>query len=507
MARLNTSINPSKSPSQSSIYRDPTPPGEPSSTARRPARSTRSAFSPSAGSSSDKENSGDPMSSPRLTMDKGKGRARSPTTFPTPTSEENQTPRPNKRRRLQDRDRSARDASTAPIQNGDSITGTEFYDPEQDPEERRRLREEQRHLQRDFNESRDEILAENGTTKLDEFVDRANRTFGRVKQTSDATLDSRLMIQASELTLRKTTQLVMGDNSAGIDIDEFVSKCITFMQSGGNRDENADIQPLSTQAHARRQAARLNHNDSDDEQEQEESGDAYAWDVLGEQACFCHNQRPPAPGFLLGPLSVQKRVRPTQTTQRRGRLRVDASQAKRPQSLEPEDIQRNDNNSAMSAAGKIRNRLIDVLRSRTEAFEAEAEELAEELVEEKAPEIMEKHGLVLVDQEANLNLFEFFINPHSYGQSVENIFHICFLIKEGQVNIRHDKDGYPTICPMERSERSEQEGSGGVRKYQAIFTLDVPTWRKLIRGFDIREPLIPHRQEEQPARTVRGWYG
>lgn len=151
MARLNTSINPSKSPSQSSIYRDPTPPGEPSSTARRPARSTRSAFSPSAGSSSDKENSGDPMSSPRLTMDKGKGRARSPTTFPTPTSEENQTPRPNKRRRLQDRDRSARDASTAPIQNGDSITGTEFYDPEQDPEERRRLREEQRNLQRDFN--------------------------------------------------------------------------------------------------------------------------------------------------------------------------------------------------------------------------------------------------------------------------------------------------------------------------------------------------------------------
>ncbi|KAK7548079.1 Nse4 C-terminal-domain-containing protein [Phyllosticta citricarpa] len=503
MARLNTSILPQRSPSRSldsSIYRDPTPPGEPSQAVRRPARSTRSAFSPSAGSSSDKENSGDPLSSPRLTMDKGKAPARSPSTLPTPNSDQHQTPRPNKRRRLQDRD--ARDASAVPSINGESIDDRQFYDPDQDPDERRRLRQEQRNLFRDFTDQRDEILAEDGTSRLDELVDRANNTFEKVKQTSDATLDSRLMIQASELTLRKTKQLVMGDGSTGIDIDEYVSKCITFMQSGGNFDEDADVQPLSTQAHARRQAARRNNEDS--EEEQEESGDAYAWDVLGEQACFVHNQRPPASGFLLGPLSVQRRVRPTQTTQRRGRLRHDPSQAKRPQSLEPEDIQRNENNSAMASAGKIRVQLIDQLNARVQAFEDEMSQMDDDLSDEEVAKVMEKHGLYSVNEEPNLSLFEFFVNPHSFGQTIENIFHICFLVKEGQVAIRNDENGLPTICPADGRGRSEQEAAAAQR-FQAVFSLNKSTWKKIILAYDIQEPMIAHRQEEQSLRT--GWYG
>ncbi|KAK8159289.1 putative nuclear protein Qri2/Nse4 [Phyllosticta citrichinensis] len=432
-------------------------------------------------------------------MDKGKAPARSPSTLPTPNSDQ-QTPRPNKRRRLQERD-----ASALPSTNGASISDLQFYDPDQDPDERRRLRQEQRNLYRDLNaDQRDEILAEDGTSKLDDLVDRANDTFDKVKQTADATLDSRLMIQASELTLKKTTQLVMGDSSAGIDIDEFVSKCITFMQRGGDFDENADVQPLSTQAHARRQAARRNNDDSEDEQE--ESGDAYAWDVLGEQACFSHNQRPPAPGFLLGPLSVQKRVRPTQTTQRRGRLRHDPSQAKRPQSLEPEDIQRNENNSAMASAGKIRAQLIEQIDARTQAFEEEISQMQEDMSDDQVAQVMEKHGLYAVHEEANLSLFEFFVNPHSFGQTIENIFHVCFLVKEGQVSIRNDQNGLPTICPADSGGRSEQEAAAAQR-YQAVFSLNIPTWKKLIRAYDIREPMITHRQEDQSSRTVRGWYG
>jgi hypothetical protein len=46
-----------------------------------------------------------------------------------------------------------------------------------------------------------------------------------------------------------------------------------------------------------------------------------------------------------------------------------------------------------------------------------------------------------------------------------------------------------------------------VQKHQAVFSLDWPTWKKLIDAFDIKEPLIPHRAPEQTALAAGGWYG
>jgi hypothetical protein len=51
----------------------------------------------------------------------------------------------------------------------------------------------------------------------------------------------------------------------------------------------------------------------------------------------------------------------------------------------------------------------------------------------------------------------------------------------------------------------------GLQKHQAVFSLDFDTWEKLIEVFDIKECLIPHREEDedvQPARraVATGWY-
>jgi len=53
----------------------------------------------------------------------------------------------------------------------------------------------------------------------------------------------------------------------------------------------------------------------------------------------------------------------------------------------------------------------------------------------------------------------------------------------------------------------EEHREQNVQKHQAVFSLDWGTWRKLIRAFDIREPLIPNREPEEEAVGVRGWYG
>lgn len=67
--------------------------------------------------------------------------------MPTPTSDGNETPRANKRRRLQDRESSVATSTT----NGEPIPDLQYYNPDQDPEERRQLRRDLRRQIRDFN--------------------------------------------------------------------------------------------------------------------------------------------------------------------------------------------------------------------------------------------------------------------------------------------------------------------------------------------------------------------
>ena len=44
-----------------------------------------------------------------------------------------------------------------------------------------------------------------------------------------------------------------------------------------------------------------------------------------------------------------------------------------------------------------------------------------------------------------VNLFKFFINPRSFGQSVENLFYTSFLVKDGRLKLYVNNDGMPCI--------------------------------------------------------------
>lgn len=45
-----------------------------------------------------------------------------------------------------------------------------------------------------------------------------------------------------------------------------------------------------------------------------------------------------------------------------------------------------------------------------------------------------------------------------------------------------------------------------VQKHQAVFSIDYPTWQMFIQAFDIKEPLIPHREQEEANVGSGGWY-
>jgi hypothetical protein len=163
--------------------------------------------------------------------------------------------------------------------------------------------------------------------------------------------------------------------------------------------------------------------------------------VLGKYAGFTSNRRPAVPSFLLGPLSVEKRVRNTQRTARQARDPLAA--VARPEELRAEDLEKNEGSNLVNLCKGIRERLDEILTEGGKAVEEFGERPdVDELSDEEIKDVFRQNHLAL-NQE--VSLFEFAINPHSFGQTVENLFYISFLVRDGFVQVSFDDDGLPTI--------------------------------------------------------------
>lgn len=69
------------------------------------------------------------------------------------------------------------------------------------------------------------------------------------------------------------------------------------------------------------------------------------------------------------------------------------------------------------------------------------------------------------DESKPVNFFEFFINPDSFSQSVENLFYTSFLIKDARLKLFLDKDGIPNVFRV-----SDQECSDAKEQLKSIET-------------------------------------
>jgi hypothetical protein len=282
-------------------------------------------------------------------------------------------------------------------------------------------------------ENRDEMVKPNNL--LLDALKKQDSLFGKVRQTADAALDSRFLVNASELAGKKLNNSLQGDAGVGIDLDQFVSKCIFFMKSGGRVAGSADAEDAPVVPVA-------------DEDEEDAGDEGLDWAVLGREACFPHNKRPPTTSFLLGPLSVQKRAR---TTQRKARSqRQPVGPATRPQEMKEGDIQQTDNSNLSNLVKSINSRLRGHIDSVDDKVNQELSEIPEEEIEaEDIAAASRRHrAAVAPTQELAVNLLDFAINPHDFGQTVENLFYISFLVREGNAKILKDGDGLPLLSKL-----------------------------------------------------------
>ncbi|KAJ3196706.1 nuclear protein [Irineochytrium annulatum] len=106
------------------------------------------------------------------------------------------------------------------------------------------------------------------------------------------------------------------------------------------------------------------------------------------------------------------------------------------------------------------------------------QELKESDIEKKTNETSKiiKNIKNLIEVTGRVSLFEFIMNPESFGQSVENLFYVAFLVKDGIVAVEMDDDnpGVPYISPV--SAEGDEE-SGEVKKRQLVVGLTHQDWK------------------------------
>ncbi|KAG0142242.1 hypothetical protein CROQUDRAFT_717782 [Cronartium quercuum f. sp. fusiforme G11] len=115
----------------------------------------------------------------------------------------------------------------------------------------------------------------------------------------------------------------------------------------------------------------------------------------------------------------------------------------------------------------------------------------------RVPKPMEKSFKeVTQDGQLELNSFEFFINPRSFSQTVENLFLLSFLIQDGRAAIEiEDANGktleFPIIVLQKLA--TIRDCQAGARRKQLILEIDMEDWEEAIRIYGLEGALIPDR--------------
>uniref|UniRef100_A0A3Q3W6F2 Non-structural maintenance of chromosomes element 4 n=1 Tax=Mola mola TaxID=94237 RepID=A0A3Q3W6F2_MOLML len=259
-----------------------------------------------------------------------------------------------------------------------------------------------------FSENREDMLSPSNN-KLTEVLEEANKLFKDVRQAREAALDAQLLVVATDLGKEKATQMFAEGNAFNPTI--FAERLLSFM--GLNRLE-----------------------DGEDEQQNGHAADGYlpqdAWHRLARRAESCFSTAPSF-HYMIGSFHAEPPP-PKQRTERQ--RKTTSKEVKR---MMPTQLKKMDD-SHHEATEKEVERILGYLKSYYQD-----------------------------DPSSPISYYEFIIDPNSFSRTVENIFHMSFLIR---VSLSHCE----LVCPLVAMSRSD--GAVCVDRME------------LIDAFEIREAMI-----------------
>ncbi|XP_066217308.1 EP300-interacting inhibitor of differentiation 3 [Saccopteryx leptura] len=89
-----------------------------------------------------------------------------------------------------------------------------------------------------------------------------------------------------------------------------------------------------------------------------------------------------------------------------------------------------------------------------------------------------------------VSYFEFVIDPNSFSRTVENIFYVSFIIRDGFARISFDQDRLPILEPINTDQDDEENDPSFLGRKQGVISLSLQDWKNIVATFEISEPMI-----------------
>ncbi|NXF29778.1 NSE4A protein, partial [Nyctibius bracteatus] len=264
-------------------------------------------------------------------------------------------------------------------------------------------------------ENREDMLSSK-SNRLTEALEEANKLFSGVSCAREAALDAQFLVLASNLGKEKANEL--HSEMAAFDSLTFAEDLLNFM--GINRME-------------------VEENDGDSEGVSGGYLPSNAWHKLREEA-EKYFRRAPSFHYMLGSFKSDPPV-PRQRIERQ--KKTTGGEEKR----------------AMPA------QLKKMEESHLEATEKEVERILG---------LLQTH--FKNDPDTPISFFDLVIDPNSFSRTVENIFHVSFIIRDGFARLKLDDDKLPIIEPSKHSKEKESDRGAGSRN-QVVISLSHREWK------------------------------
>ncbi|KAM6306232.1 non-structural maintenance of chromosomes element 4 homolog A [Aegotheles albertisi] len=305
-----------------------------------------------------------------------------------------------------------------------------------DERSRRLIRNQYRELIYSVQQNREDML-NSKSNRLTEALEEANKLFSGVSCAREAVLDAQFLVLASNLGKEKANEL--HSEMTAFDSLGFADDLLTFM--GINRTE-------------------VEENDSDAESISGGYLPDNAWHKLGEET-EKYFRRAPSFHYMLGSFNSDPPV-PRQRIERQRK----------------------------AAGGEEKRAMPDQLKKMEESHQEATEKEVERILG-----LLQTH--FKNDPDTPISFFDLVIDPNSFARTVENIFHVSFIIRDGFARLKLDEDKLPVIEPSKDGEEKVDHHSTAARN-QVVISLNHQDWKEIVERYEITEPMIspPHDRDE-----------
>ncbi|XP_035185302.1 non-structural maintenance of chromosomes element 4 homolog A [Oxyura jamaicensis] len=299
----------------------------------------------------------------------------------------------------------------------------------EDERSRRMIRNQYRELICSVQQNREDMLSSK-SNRLTEALEEANKLFSGVSCAREAALDAQFLVLASNLGKEKANEL--RSEMTTFDSLTFAEDLLTFM--GINRIE-------------------VDGNDSDTENISAGYLPSNAWHKLGEEA-EKYFRRAPSFHYMLGSFKSDPPV-PRQRIERQKK----------------------------AAGGELKRAMPAQLKKMEESHQEATEKEVERILG-----LLQTH--FKNDPCTPIFFFDLVIDPNSFARTVENIFHVSFIIRDGLARLKLDDDKLPVIEPIKENEGRKDDDHSNRARNQVVISLSRQEWKDIVETFEITEPMI-----------------